>query len=255
MRCKILRMPTYAYSEGSIHKAVCRFMRIRLWLCGASVAPLAVYLTAMFVRTDAWVTLAYLSSPWAEALFIVPFVLLVQAGSGWKREPIRLQKHMHAYKVTLSPDCVSVENGVYPHLQLEREEIRCAEEPSFGGGLYLRTKSRYKWLLIPLKLDGYSDLKEALGSSGVPIVRTIIPPNWEEFVLALVYCGSIVCDVAAHDRTILALNCVIVILAAILCVLILNSSSFKVRRRSWARVAVFIPAVLAVLSLFLELDL
>jgi hypothetical protein len=66
--------------------------------------------------------------------------------------------------------------------QLRINEIVRAEEPYLGTGLYLRTSNRYRWVLIPRKLNGYDASKRDLGVADAAVVKRFIPTNLEEFV-------------------------------------------------------------------------
>lgn len=135
--------------------------------------------------------------------------------------------------------------------QLSINEIVRAEEAYLGTGLYLRTSNRYRWILIPGKLDGYEAIKRKLAEAGVAVVKGFIPTNGEEFVFVLLFIGTMLCAIIVHDTRILLANLVIAVVVSVSGFLIVNANpdNHQVRR---ARIGAFIPVVFAVLGFLLR---
>lgn len=99
--------------------------------------------------------------------------------------------------------------------QFSTGEIVRAEEPYLGAGLYLRTSNRYRWILIPRKMDGYESIKCELPIPGAAIVKRFISTNTEEFVFVLLFVGTILCSAMVHDTRILLANLLIAIVVSV----------------------------------------
>jgi len=77
--------------------------------------------------------------------------------------------------------------GQARNTQLSINEVVRVEEPYLDTGLYLRTSNRYRWILIPRKLDGYEAIKRDLAVAGAGMMKKVIPSNWEEFLFVLLF--------------------------------------------------------------------
>ena len=95
------------------------------------------------------------------------------------------------------------------------EAILRVEEPSWGGGLYPRSPSRHRWLLIPRSLDGYGQIQDELRALGIPFTEKVIPANWGEFDFVLLFCGTLICDLVTQNRQIPTANLIVTILVGI----------------------------------------
>ena len=60
---------------------------------------------------------------------------------------------------------------------IPRNEITQVEEPPNGRGLYVRTRRRFSWCIIPRKSERYEEMKAELAAMGIPIVQTSAPFN------------------------------------------------------------------------------
>jgi hypothetical protein len=61
---------------------------------------------------------------------------------------------------------------------IPRNEVTQVEEPPKGRGMYVRTRRRFLWYVIPRRTDRYEDIKGELAAMGIPIVQTSAPSNW-----------------------------------------------------------------------------
>ena len=185
-----------------------------------------------------------------EAGFIGPIVILVQMWSPWRGGFKSLSEAARqSYSLTIANDEVVLESQGTMRRFAIREIVR-AEEPRWGAGLYLRTTNRYRWQVIRKSLDGYSEAKDEIRSLGIPIVRTTILPNWEEFVAVGVFCGSLFCDMLITSRPLLLANLVIAVLLGIGGWYVVNASLDNRKTRRLARIGTWLPAVCAAVALY-----
>jgi hypothetical protein len=174
-------MSVYAHSEQQIERMVSNSRRSRIWFCVVAFSVLAVASLLAFYRPTlpifrdplrAWV-MAVLTS-----LFLFPPLQIIWR---WKSWPDRMRNSLRGIRVEITPSAVSVSYPLGDKRQLSMGEVVRAEEPSLGGGLYLRTSNRYRWIMVPRKIDGYETIKRDMAGMGVPFVHNLVPTNWENF--------------------------------------------------------------------------
>jgi hypothetical protein len=245
-------MAVYVYSEQQIEKMVGRSRRLRIRFCVAAFVVLVVAVLLAFYRPTlpifhepvlrAWV-LALLTS-----LFLFPLVKTIRR---WRRWPDLMRNSLRETRVEVASGTVSVSGPLGYKRQLRINEIVRAEEPYLGTGLYLRTSNRYRWVLIPRKLNGYDAIRRDLGVADATVVKRFIPTNLEELVFVLLFIGTILCPTMVHDTRILFANLVIAVVVSVSGFLIVsaNPDNHQIRR---ARFGVFIPMVLAALGFLLR---
>lgn len=201
-------MAIYTMSAAS---SVARLKRVKWWMIGISAAGLTISLLVILIPS-AW-SGAHLSHELQRAIFIVfiaSFVILVQTASPWGNAFKRGSEIQKGLCVEVTSDEIEVRSGIYSS-SIRRDEIVRAEESS-GRGLFLRTSDRYRWIFIPRRIDGYQDIKDNLTASGTPVVESKILPNWEEFLFVILFCASLICDLATHNRSILLVNLAVAVL-------------------------------------------
>ena len=122
-----------------------------------------------------------------------------------------------------------------------------------GSGLYLRRSNRYRWILIPRKLDGYESIKRELQMAGAPIMTTSIPANIEEFLFGLMFVGTIICAFAVHNLRVLRVNLIISLWLGFCGLYFIHRSPDAMAhlRMRWVRLGAFLPAAFAALGLWL----
>ena len=176
---------------------------------------------------------------------------LVKTIRGWRKWPDLMRNSLRETRVEIASGAVGVTGPFGYKRQLSISEIVRAEEPYLGTGLYLRTSNRYRWILIPRKLDGYDAIKRELAVAGAPLVKRFIPTNGEEFVFVLLFIGTMLCATMVHDTRILLANLVIAVVVSVSGFLIVNANpdNHQIRR---ARIGVFIPVVFAALGFLLR---
>jgi hypothetical protein len=248
---KIRRMAVFTFSEETIARIAPRTQRVRMWFRAVAVAWLVLDVSVAVgqlywpaIRTD-------LSAMWVNFAFIIPIILLFNNFQLRKHMLERMEAYMRSYSIDVSPYSVRVQSDLGPQRQFARDEILRVEESSWGGGLYLRSSNRYRWLVIPRGLDGYSQMKDELRASGIPFVEKVIPTNWEEFAIVFLYCGTLICDLVTRNRQVLTANLIVAILVGIVMFLIIGANPDSPRRMRWVRFAAFLPAAFTVLWFFL----
>jgi len=228
-----------------------RTKRVRIWLSVISAAWLVVDLLILFGGLNRFGIEFPLRGSWSIVAFTAPMVLLSQSFSGWKSLSKSAADYMRAYSVDVSAYSVRIQYGLMRQRQFSREEILRAEEPSMGAGLYLRSPNRYRFLLIPRRIDGYGEIKAALQAQGIPFVRKVIPGNWEDFAFVFLFCGSLLCPLLSHTRSILELNLLVATLIGIAGFYVISASPDNMPSMRWTRFAVFLPLVFAGLTFFM----
>jgi len=244
-------MAVYVYTEQQIEKMVVKWRRLRIRFCVSAIVILIVAVLLGFSRP----TLAILHEPvraWVMALLTSLFLFpLVKTIWRWREWPDQMRNSLRETRVEVASGTVGVFGPFGYKRQLSISEIVRAEEPYLGTGLYLRTSNRYRWILIPRKLDGYDAIKRELAVAGAAVVKRFTPTNGEEFVFVLLFVGTILCATMVHDTRILLANLVIAVVVSLSGFLIVNANpdNHQIRR---ARIGVFIPVVFAALGFLLR---
>jgi len=244
-------MAVYVYSEQQIERMVGESRRLRIRLCIAAIVILAMAVLLVFYRP----TLPIFREPfraWGMALLTSLFLFpLVKTIWRWRKWPDLLRNSLRDTRVEVASGTVGVSGPSGYKRELSISEIVRAEEPYLGTGLYLRTSNRYRWILIPRKLDGYDAVKREVAVAGAPVVKRLIPTNGEEFVFVLLFVGTILCATMVHDTKVLLANLVIAVVVSVSGFLIVNANldNHQIRR---ARIGVFIPVVFAALGFLLR---
>jgi hypothetical protein len=244
-------MAVYIYSEQQIETMVGKSRRLRIRFCVVAIVILVMAVLAGFYRP----TLPIFHEPvraWVIALLTSLFLFpLVKTIWGWRKWPDLMRNSLRETRVEVACGTVGVSGPFGYKRQLSISEIVRAEEPNLGTCLYLRTSNRYRWILIPHKLDGYEAIKRELAVAGAPLVKRFIPTNGEEFVFVLLFIGTMLCATMVHDTRILLANLVIALVVSVSGFLIVNANpdNHQIRR---ARIGVFIPVVFAALGFLLR---
>jgi hypothetical protein len=239
-------MGVYVYSKQQIEQIIARNKRFRLRFCFLAAATLIAILFAVFYR-PAWVhSILEWLIPIAIAIIAMPFFNNIRR---WKSAPQRWEQTLAGRKVDVSSDGVCLWSSSGTVRRFERNDIRCAEEPTWGGGLYLRSPNRYRWMLIPKSICQYESIKRELAGMGIQLVATSIPPNWEEFVFVLLFIGTMLCDVTVQSTRVLFANLIVSVLLSIVGFLVIGANPDNPQIRN-ARIGVFIPVVFAMLAIW-----
>jgi hypothetical protein len=244
-------MAVYVYSEQQVERMVGKSRRLRIRFCVAAFAILVMAVLLAFYRpalpifhepVRGWV-IGLLTS-----LFLFPLVGTIWRWRSWQD---MMRNSLRETKVEVASGTVGVSGPFGYKKQLRISEIVRAEEPYLGAGLYLRSSNRYRWILIPRKLDGYESIRRELAMAGAAVVKRVIPTNGEEFVFVLLFIGTILCATMFHDTRILLANLVIAVIVSVSGFLIVNANPDNHQIRN-ARIGVFIPVVFAALGFLLR---
>jgi hypothetical protein len=240
-------MAVYVYSEQQIEMIVSKSRRLRIRFCIAAMVILVIAVLLAFYRP----TLPIFHEPfraWGMALVTSLFLFpLAKTIWRWGKWPDLMRNSLRETRVEVASGTVGVSGPFGYTRQLSISEIVRAEEPYLGTGLYLRSANRYRWILIPRKLDGYDAIKRELAVAGAAVVKRFIPTNGEEFVFVLLFVGTILCATMVHDTRILLANLVIAVVVSVSGFLIVNANpdNHQIRR---ARIGAFIPVAFAALG-------
>ncbi len=235
-------MAVYIYSEQQIESIIRATKRFRLRNCAvATVILVAACLVASF-RPECIFGAREQARIWVVAvLFVFVAGPLVDTLWRWTSRPLRLQRFLRERKIEVSAEGVTV-SGAPSVRRLACNEIQSADEVPWG--LYLRSPNRYRWILIPAKIEGFEQVKREIAEMGIPIVRSAAPPNWEELAGAVVFIGTMLCAIFAHSASVLAANLLISVLVAVVGFLIVSASPDNLPKMRWARFGIFLPVAM-----------
>jgi hypothetical protein len=162
----------------------------------------------------------------------------------------KLAANYASFQISLTPDSITVAAPPHYSRTLERNEISRAEEPALGGGLYIRSTGRYRWLLIPRGLEGYSEIRNLLLLQGIPVNESRIPPNLEEFLFVIAFCSSLICDLYARSALMLKGNLIASAVLAVVGVVTIQRGWANYPRKWMAIAGCFLPLILAALAFY-----
>ena len=242
-------MAVYAYSEEHIERMIAKSKRLRVRFLVAAVVIFVITVLLAFYRP----TLGIFREPfraWGIGFLTALLFPLAKTIWHWREWPESMRNSLRETRVEVASGVVSVSGPGYKR-QLGISEIIRAEEAYLGAGLYLRTSNRYRWILIPHKMDGYEAIKRELPMAGTGVVKRLIPTNAEEFVFLLMFVGTILSATMVHDTRILLANFLIAVVVSVSGFLIINANPDN-RQIGRARIGVFIPVAFAALGFLLR---
>jgi hypothetical protein len=241
-------MGAYSYTEQEIASIIRAHKRFRLRFCTGAATILFAACVVAALRPE-WIFGAHQHArTWVITALGIFFVgPLSEHLRRWKNGPRKLQMSLQATRVEISEDGV----GRTGSKRLERSEILRAEELSWG--LYLRTANRYRWLMIPARIGGYSALKRELEQWNIPIVAATSAPNWEEFAGVFVFIATMLCAIFAHSIAVLAASLAIASLVAVAGFIIISANPDNLPKMRWARLGIFLPVFMNASMLWMAL--
>jgi membrane protein implicated in regulation of membrane protease activity len=235
-------MTVYAYSEVKIEKLINRSKRIGFRYALTSFVVLIVATAVLyFFRELLRVSLLW-TLPFLAVFFLFP---LVRIAWNWRRWPQKQRDALKKVAVELSGDVVRVADAGGRDVRLDKSEIVRAEDASWSTGLCLRTANRYQWYLIPRTLDDFDAIKRDLTGINIPVIETRIPPNWEEFIGACLYCGTLLCTLIARKPDILALNLLVASLVSGGAVYVVRANPQSAGQRTKLTLGALLPTIAA----------
>lgn len=165
-------------------------------------------------------------------IVVVSFVVFAQwlTPGSFKRTSEAVLASIKVQSLEIDSDEIRTENGRWSR-RLRLDEISRAEEPRKGLGLYLRTSSSFRWLLIPKRLQGYEEIKAIVSARGIPVIQTRMSPQWIDFPSFLVVMASMISELVIRNRQVVLANIVLGVFVAIFGIFIaLGRSEDKVLR-------------------------
>lgn len=245
-------MSVYFYGEPQIESMVRATRRFRLFFCAIAVIILAVASTVAFTHPR-WIFDAHRHAGMWVMVALAVFVAgpLVDSLCRWRSRLAHIEASLRNTVIEISEAGARVEHTTSMQ-QLDRNEILRAEEVSWG--LYLRTARRYRWLMIPSRIDGFQKLRHEIEALEIPIVRAAVPPNWEEIAGALIFAATFICAVCTHSVRLLTANLGISLLVAVAGFLIVSANPDNLPKMRWARFAIFLPVAMTASMLWIALQ-
>jgi hypothetical protein len=79
---------------------------------------------------------------------------------------------------------------------------------------------------------------------GIPFEQAEVAPNWEEFVGALVFAGTMICAIFAHSTRVLEVNLALTVAVAVAGFVVVSANPENLPKMRWARLGVFLPVVM-----------
>ena len=188
-------------------------------------------------------------------LFIVSFVVLANLWGPFRSQNV-YEETATAYRVNsveIASDGIRM-NWLTWTKFTPWSEVTRVEEPPKGRGMYVRTRRRFSWFVIPRRIDRYEEIKGELAAVGIPIVQTSAPTNWG-ILFVFLYCGSLLCNILTQDRRILAVNFALALILGVAGAILTNfwTEDRRLRRRSM--LGSFLPTALSAVSLIFPFGL
>ncbi|HEX3822402.1 MAG TPA: hypothetical protein VHW45_18875 [Candidatus Sulfotelmatobacter sp.] len=242
-------MAVYKFTEQRIEECVAKRKRIRNWFGVIAVLVLAAVGLLYFFFPG---TLILHVPIWGPLLGILVTIFLPW---NWKSWPDKVRRSLLQTSVEISPSSVATSGLSEFKREFSIGEILRAEDAKFGGGYYLRTSNRYRWIVIPRRICGYDGINQELRTAGIRVVRTTIPPNWEEFAGMLLFGAILICSAAVHNIYLLSANLFVAVLLSYGVFFVVNANpdvkSHPMMRR--AKFGAFLPAAFAAAGLWFAL--
>ena len=237
-------MPAYGYSAERIEAKIRRSRRVKLWLV-AILVPIAI--ADLFLQFH-WPGVPVPYRRCLDGVFIACFVLAMPKRLFRRRTSEWVANFYRSFHISVAPDSITMAAPPHYSRSLEMADTVRAEEPAVGGGLYVRGKRRYQWLLVPRDLDGYPEIRNLLPLVGIPVVATRVPPNMEEFLCVAALSASILCDLFAHSTAALAGNLFLSLGTGVFGVVVIRSGWPPISQRKVLHIGCFLPFVFALIA-------
>lgn len=238
LNARIRRMAIYTMPELQVHK----LLKARRWLV---VALVPILLIAFYLCLNSTGRSAELY----RVLWIGSFVVLVNLWNPFRRRNIfdEIAAKLRINSIEIDANGLRM-NWLTWSTIIPRNEVTQVAEPPNGRGVYVRTRRRFLWYVIPRRTDRYEEIKGELAALGIPIVKTSAPLNWG-FLFVFLFCASLLCNILTRDRRILAVNFVLALVLGGAGVILTNlwTEDRSLRRRSM--LGSFLPAAFSAVSL------
>ncbi len=167
-----------------------------------------------------------------------------------KRRHAKLRQTLSETHVETSDAGIRYSAPQYVRSMSWQEVVRAEEVP---WGVYLRTRNRYRWLMISNKVGGFDSLTREITGMNIPIVQTASAPNWEEFAGMLVFTATILCAIFAQSVAWLAVNLALALIISVAGFLIISANPDNLPKMRWARLGIFLPVAMTATMLWTKL--
>ncbi len=239
---RIRGMGVYFYGERRIETLVHASERQRARFCAGAAVILGAAAVTAWLRPDWIFGVGNHARGWVIAALFVFFAgPLAENLWRWQSRTARLRESLRHFRVEVSADGARILAAAGTR-ELRREEIVRAEE--VGWGLYLRTAERYRWILIPARLDGFAELRRELAEQGIPLETTAMAPNWEEFAGAVLFVGTMICAIFARSRTVLEVDLAVSVVIAVAGFVVVSANPENLPKMRWVRLGIFLPVLM-----------
>ena len=245
-------MAVYTYSECEIASIIRASKRIRLAYCAVAVKMLSAAVVVAFTRPE-WIFGAQQRARfWVIAALFVFFAgPLADTAWNWKRRRRSMEDSLRRTIIEVTEKKITLSNGLAVK-QLSSDEIQVAEEVPWG--LYLRSEHRYRWILIPARIENFNAFRRELSAMQIPIQKAMAPPNWEEFLGVIVFTATMVCAIFSRSAGVLIANLAVSLLVAIAGFLIVSANPDNLPKMRWARFSIFLPVAMSASMLWIALQ-
>lgn len=235
-------MGVYFYAERQIETLVQSSERLRTRYCAGAAVILGAAAVTAWLRPEWIFGMGNHVRGWVIAALCVFFAgPLGENVWRWQSRTQNLRESLRSFRVEVSADGVRV-FAASGTRELRWDEIVRAE--GVGWGLYLRSAERYRWILIPGQLDGFTELRREIADQGIPIEAAAMAPNWEEFAGALLFAGTMICAIFARSRMVLEGDLAVSVVIAVAGFVVVSANPENLPKMRWARLGVFLPVVM-----------
>lgn len=235
-------MAVYGYSEERVESIIRVTKRLRLRYCAAAAAILAAAGVVAAKRPE-WIFGAQQQARMWVVMALVIFIAGPLADNlwRWKSRPNNLAESLRQTHVTVSAEGIWLSRAISSQY-IARTEIQRAEEVCWG--VYLRSGSRYRWILVPSQIEEFELFKCELERLGIPIVPATVPPNWEEPMGALAFVATMLCAIFARSATLLTTDFLVSVVVAIGGFIVISANPENLPKMRWVRLGIFLPVVM-----------
>jgi hypothetical protein len=239
---RIRDMGVYFYGERRIETLVESSERLRARFCAGAAVILGAAAVTAWLRPE-WI---FGAGNHARGWVIAALFVFIAGPLGenlwrWQGRTASLRESLRQFRIEASAEGVRI-SAAEGSRELRREEILRAEE--VGWGLYLRSAERYRWILIPARMDGFAGLRQEIAELGIPLETAAMAPNWEEFAGALLFVGTIICAIFARSRMVLEVDLAVSVVIAVAGFAVMSANPENLPKMRWARLGVFLPVLM-----------
>ena len=238
---RMRRMTIYTLPNGWNESRIHRLLKARGWLV---VVLVPVLLIAFYLGINSTGRAAELY----RVLWIGALVVLVNLWNPFRKGNLyqEIARTLRVNAIEIDSDGLRMNWSTFSKL-IPWKEVTQIVEPTNGRGMYVRTRNRFMWYVIPRRTERYEEIKRELAAMGVPIVQKSAPSNWG-ILFVFLFCSSALCNLLTQDRRILAVNFAVALIVG--AVGAMQSHWIGDRRlRLRSMVGSFVPAAFSTVSL------